>query len=255
MLNCLRFDLFKLVKTKSIIIIVAISFLLDLVFSVLMKYKSLSNDVVFGLFEETGNLSCELLSQIVTILFVCKDFTSGYAKNFYTMFSKIKYVISKLIAILIFISTFLVAYFLLCILSIYIFGCAQFSNETYTLTRFLGKTLWRFAVTFTQCVVVLFICFALKKEYLVLLTLLPWTLYLQPGPVMNFLNATIAKDISNLYYPQIVLVDFREIGLFNMNYANPSGIFADSFGQYVLLVFYSVTAFLWSYLLYKKKKI
>ncbi len=105
MLNQLKFDFYKAIKSKSIIIAFIASFCIFIIRTFLYLLSVDDSSVV-------NNWSSEPLTinMLIFATFYCsKDFSSDYLKNVYTSTSKLKYVISKTLVL----TAYVILYFLI----------------------------------------------------------------------------------------------------------------------------------------------
>lgn len=98
MLNILKFDFYKTLKSKKIIIALIAGLLWYLFNALIMNRGNIRVSVV----NMWLNQSFTVNMLIFSIVFCSSDFSSGYLKNVYSNTSKLKYVISKTIVLLAF---------------------------------------------------------------------------------------------------------------------------------------------------------
>lgn len=122
MKNILKFDLYKLVKSKSTWIVLAATLAFHVTF--LMTYYNFGS--ARGNFAVLNhNLEVNAVSYLLplfVLLFVGKDFSKGYIKNIYSSVNKIYYILSKAVIIVISVFTMYIGMFLLDIVFNYIWG-------------------------------------------------------------------------------------------------------------------------------------
>ncbi len=248
MLNCLKFDLYKVLKSKSIWWITIISLIVELaVFISQFAIFNSQSGVLEYFVGKTNNL--DVLVILFTTLFVCKDFSNGYVKNFYTEIGKLKYVLSKCIVVVLYVFLYQLIFFLLTIVFVYLFGVGAFwgflpGQTTQTPWDYCRKGLLTTLSLVNVGIVTMFFGFLFKKEYIAFLIILPWFLYLQ-SKCIGIIESVIYsfKPIEEMW--TIRIMDFRVLARNDYATLIPR----------IMATISAITSFLWSYLLYKKKKI
>ena len=247
MLKSIKFDLYKILKTKSILIITGISLFIEL--SVFILHFVINNyghatGVIELLADQVNNL--DVLVILFTILFVCKDFSSGYIKNFYNEVGKLEYVLSKFIVVSLYVILYQFIFFLMSLFFVYAFGERCFF---YYMPYHTEADMWeavRQAISVTISLVVVgfvttFFCFLFKKEYIVLVVILPWMLFLQSIVI------GIIRDILSVW-PSLASFDMFELRVLARNDYK-------TLITKIMAIVSATSSFLWSYLLYRNKKI
>ena len=101
MLNVLKFDLYKIVKSKTLrafwILTALLILLRPLLTYVINKETNIS---VMGSLRQGGEITLAVV--VFACLFSCKDYSSGYVKNLYGNVKNIEYALSKVICIALF---------------------------------------------------------------------------------------------------------------------------------------------------------
>jgi len=121
MLNLIRYDLFKMVKSRKLYFFYAFAFLTTFISPIAkccVRYPGIPPTPLLE------NLSAERFSIIMvpvfTVLFCSEDFSSGYIKNVFSSLNKLSYVLSKLICVFL----FFIAYELIAALDFFILSYA-----------------------------------------------------------------------------------------------------------------------------------
>lgn len=180
MLKQMKFDFYKLVKSKTLLVFWILPILLILVNPVLSYVIQGGKSSVFA---ELNSSSSSLFLAIIVfaVLLTAKDFSSGYIKNIYSFSDKLCYILSKIIYFFAFCLIYLIAEFLInaffnAITGVCLIYDAEFDKFTVgsfflsTFTEALNGT----AIGTLCC----FLCVLFKKEYIVLIIVL---LYLFVG--------------------------------------------------------------------------
>lgn len=130
MLNVLRFDFYKLTRSKKLkvfyIIAAAALLIINLINYFTIDRKGTS---VLGMMRFSYNVSCGVLIVFFVAFFVGEDFLSGYIKNIYANTNKLYYVLSKIIYIAAFCFALWIWIALVCSLLVYVSGARCFINE------------------------------------------------------------------------------------------------------------------------------
>ena len=126
MKNILKFDLYKLVKSKSTWIVFAVT----MVFHAFLLAQYYSFGTMRGsvavLSSEIEVNAVSYLLPLFVLLFVGKDFSNGYIKNIYSSVNKIYYILSKAVVIALAAFAMYIGMFLLDIVFNFIWGLGQF---------------------------------------------------------------------------------------------------------------------------------
>ncbi len=183
MLKMLKFDFYKIFKSKMLLIFFIIALCTVLVNPLMFSLKN-SFSVYSNLFDSTPILS--YVSWLFIVPFVTKDFSSKYTKNFaanYSLSDRIFYVLSKLV----YIAAFCVLYMLLQLVVEIIFN---YTLGTHCMYKKEGDMLYqpdyftvdefylRYFIWTLNCIaagtVYLFLCLLLKREYIAIIIVLPY---------------------------------------------------------------------------------
>ncbi len=183
MLKMLKFDFYKIFKSKMLLIFFIIALCTVLVNPLMFSLKN-SFSVYSNLFDSTPTLST--VSWLFIVPFVTKDFSSKYTKNLFANYSladRIFYVLSKLV----YIAAFCVLYMLLQLVVEIIFnytlgthcmykkeGDMLYQPDYFT----VGEFYLRYFIWTLNCIaagtVYLFLCLLLKREYIAIILVLPY---------------------------------------------------------------------------------
>ena len=140
MANLLKFDLYKLVKSKSTWI-VFVSIMLVHVLYLVYYYDGGVRGSIAALTPSSGYLNAiDLLLPLFILLFVGKDFSSGYIKNIGSSVKKIYYILSKAVIIALSVFAMYIGMFLLEVVFNYSWGPGQFYtyDEVYSVGWYLA---------------------------------------------------------------------------------------------------------------------
>ena len=96
MLKQLKFDFYKLVKSKTLLVFWILPILLLLVNPVLSYVIQGGKSSVFDHLNSSSS-SLFLAIIVFAVLLTAKDFSSGYIKNVYSFSDKLCYILSKII--------------------------------------------------------------------------------------------------------------------------------------------------------------
>lgn len=187
MLKMLKFDFYKIFKSKMLlaffIITLCTVFVNPLMFSLHNEFSVYSN-----LFDSQPILF--MTSWLFIVPFVTKDFSSKYTKNFATNYSlsdRIFYVLSKLVYIVAFCVLYMLLQLVVEIIFNYTLGthCMYKGtwDEVYPPDYFtVGEFYLRYFIWTLNCIaagtVLLFLCLLLKREYIVIIIILPYIFFL-----------------------------------------------------------------------------
>lgn len=179
----LKFDFYKIFKSKMLLIFFIITLCTVLVNPLMFSLKN-AFSVYSNLFDSTPTLST--VSWLFIVPFVTKDFSSKYTKNFaanYSLSDRIFYVLSKLV----YIAAFCVLYMLLQLVVEIIFnytlgthcmykkeGDMLYQPDYFT----VGEFYLRYFIWTLNCIaagtVFLFLCLLFKREYIAIIIVLPY---------------------------------------------------------------------------------
>lgn len=184
MLKMLKFDFYKIFKSKMLLSFFIIALCTVFVYPI-MYFVPYYNDssVYLDLYYSSSMLMMFLWLFIVP--FVTKDFSSKYTKNLFANYSlsdRIFYVLSKFVYIIAFSVLIMLLQFVVMIIFNYTMGehCMyKVATEFSEGDRFtIGEFYLRYFVWTLNCIaagtVYLFLCLLLKREYIVLIIIVPY---------------------------------------------------------------------------------
>lgn len=183
MLKMLKFDFYKIFKSKMLLIFFIITLCTVLVNPLMFSLKN-AFSVYSNLFDSTPILSTVLWLFIVP--FVTKDFSSKYTKNFtanYSLSDRIFYVLSKLVYIVAFCLLYMLLQLVVEIIFNYTLGThCMYKKEGDMLYQpdyfTVGEFYLRYFIWTLNCIaagtVYLFLCLLLKREYIAIIIVLPY---------------------------------------------------------------------------------
>ena len=194
MLNQLKFDLYKLAKSKTFLVFWIVPVLLVSVVPVLSYVVRIGEMSVLSNIRD-GSSSLFLAVIIFSVLFSTKDFSSGYIKNVYSFSNKLYYILSKVIYLFAFCLAYLVVEFLVDMIFNFCFGPGIIYNVAYDhfprgeiflspLTEVLNGT----AIGVVCCL----LCMLTKREYIVLVVALVY-LFIGSGTVYSLINSIVGE--------------------------------------------------------------
>ncbi len=204
MLKMLKFDFYKIFKSKMLLAFFIITLCLVL-FQAILNYAGGYNQqsVYSNLYNASGTFVTFMWLFIVP--FAAKDFSSKYTKNLFANYSladRIFYVLSKILYIVAFCVLYLLLQFVVEIIFNYAFGegcmyeaAGQFSEgDGFT----VGEFYLNYFVQLLDCIaagtVYLFLCLLLKREYIALIIILPYIFFL--GPMLySLIDSLIYKHL------------------------------------------------------------
>lgn len=193
MLKQLRFDLYKIVKSKTIKIFLIVSAiacfvnpLVPVLEGGLLAGKWTMKTPFFNAIEGRDPFLIYELVLLFPLVFGLKDYSSGYIKNIYTNVNKFYYVLSKVICILLYAIILRIAYFL----ASFLVHCCFFNGKIKDLLYveeqyhsinftyfFLEQLLISLASAVSGCFV-LVVTLLFRKEFISAIITLPYGLYL-----------------------------------------------------------------------------
>ena len=168
MLKQLRFDLYKIVRSRFLqiyfIICASTCILLPLLLNVMLGSYDKTQTFIDFIF---GQGPFEVFFIIFAILITIKDFSSGFAKNIYMHVNKFFYVLSKFICIALFV---IVLYLLNFIVHFFLFVCFSsakiYDAKSVKFSEFTIHTLANIFVWTTRACFVSFIASIFKNPFL-----------------------------------------------------------------------------------------
>lgn len=174
MLNVLKYDLFKLKKSKNLRLFYVFTLVLMLAFNVITFFsKTKDYSVLF-------NFACSDFAIIYCLgiffcgVFVGDDFSSRYIINIYPDMNKVEYVLSKIIYTVAYCLIIYLLNILIIICLVYIFGarCFLAENDNYIAENFVKKSviclILKFFGVVSACSVTIFLCLLIKNNYIVM---------------------------------------------------------------------------------------
>lgn len=202
MLQTLKFDLYKILKSRSMIFVWVITGLL-LVSSPLMNYllHQNSGSVMKSILGTGGSMP--LSTWFFVAVFSTKDYSSGYIKNIWTSSNKFYFVISKLIYCLLFCMIYCILTFLLDWFFNLIFagGIIHSSQDDFLVIHFIINELSIILNSTAIGSVTILLCVLVKKEYIALIIMSAY-FFVLAGVV----------EIGNFIFGQAI--DFRDFTIF-----------------------------------------
>lgn len=100
--NILRFDFYKLIKSRILYIVYIAAFLLAIHGAVDIYFIKSATDYNYLQEYKNSNSFLTILVMVFAVLFVVKDYASTYIKNIYPSINKAWYIISKALYIILF---------------------------------------------------------------------------------------------------------------------------------------------------------
>ena len=222
MLKILRADFYKIVKSKTLLILLIFTLLTALTPSIAMLINSSTSTVLDLLYRQTMTAS---FMWIFIVPFVCKDFSSSYVKNLmpsYTQKDKVYYILSKLIYIFVFCVLYSIAAFIFTTILNYAFGSGTIHDEKYEAFTLGGFALNQFAEVLNSVAIgafIMFLCMVLKKDYFVLVIIVSY-MFIFSSMIYNAIDNAILKatgDFFNytklytLFGPSTATLDYNEL--------------------------------------------
>lgn len=171
MLKQLKFDFFKLVKSKTLLVFWILPLLLLLLNPVLSYVINGGKSSVFDHLNASSS-SLFLAIIIFSVLLTAKDFSSGYIKNVYSFSDKLCYILSKIIYFFAFCLIYLIAEFLIDAFFNVVTGVCliyDVERDNFTVGAFFLSTFTEALNGMAIGTVCCFLCVLFKKEYIVLI--------------------------------------------------------------------------------------
>lgn len=196
----LKFDFYKIFKSKMLLAFFIITLCLLLFQPILTYAGGYNTDSVYSNLYHRS-LMLVMTSWVFMVPFAAKDFSSKYTKNFtanYSLSDRIFYVLSKLIYIAAFCVLSMLLQFVVEIIFNYTLGghCMyeEFDTNNFTVGEFYLKYFVQTLDFIAAGTVLLFLCLLLKREYIVLIIILPYVFYL--GPMLySFIDSLVYKHL------------------------------------------------------------
>ncbi len=203
MFKMLKFDLYKIIKSKMLLVVFILSLCLILVYPIATYViNNNSESSVYGnLYSRQWTLFS--LLWVFVVPFVSKDFSSNYIKNLcpsYKKADRIYYILSKVIYIILFCLIYALLTLGIEIVFNYIFGAkCMYKGATDYISYTKREFYLRYFSNFLNCIalgsLLLFLCTILKKEYIVLIIVLPY-LFLFGSVLYSAINSIVGNDFS-----------------------------------------------------------
>ena len=247
MLRQLRFDFYKITRSKVITWLWILPFLLILLLPLLSYGINKSDEPVVDHIASVGN-GLMLVSIVFSVLLVSKDFSSGYIKNVRTFSNTFFYILSKFVYIAAVCILYLVLEFFIewAFSAIFTEGIlydpelTAFPTKDFVL-MYVIEALNAIAIGMVCC----FLCVLLKRDYVVFIITLSY---------LFLLSALLYSVIDGIYGPEF---NIREYTLFNFSAYNYYGERAEGiYTQGVIVqICYIVVFGFFSWLILKKRDI
>lgn len=128
MLQEIKFDFYKIIKSRTLIFSLIISVLI-VTFKVIYEYllaKNLGQRVLNGFM---SNNTVFIAVTLFAVVFCTKDYSSTYIKNVYTNENKLKYTLSKMACLFVFVVVILLYAFVLELVFNFVFGGGVIYND------------------------------------------------------------------------------------------------------------------------------
>ena len=216
MLKMLRADFYKIVKSKTLLILLIVALCTTLVNPLFLIGDYIANKgikdtylTVYGiLIGQTGIVG---LMWIFVIPFVCKDFSSNYIKNVlpvYTQKDKIYYILSKILYIFIFCIIYSVLNFSIQAFFNYAFGPGVMFNpnhDTFTVKQFWIRYIAEPINAVAVGSFILFLGMLLKKEYFVLVIIIPY-LFLISSLIYTTIDEAVLEETGKIFQIEVYTV-------------------------------------------------
>lgn len=186
MLKMLKFDFYKIIKSKillTIFIVTLCSVLIGTIYQYVVDSSSISTYSAYNVINYSG-FNLDVFLWIFVIPFASKDFSSGYIKNLCANLKKsdkVYYILSKVIYIAAFCIIYAILAVVLGIMFNYIFGGKCIYNpieDEFTKRDLYLKIFSNVLNGVAMGTVYLFLCTLLKKEFIVLIIVLPYIFFL-----------------------------------------------------------------------------
>ena len=257
MLKQLRFDLYKIVKSRFLqiyfIICASTCVLLPLLLNVLLGSYDKTQSFIDYIF---GQGPFEVFFIIFAILITIKDFSSGFAKNIYTHVNKFFYVLSKFICIALFVIAlylfnFIVHFFLfICFSSAKIYDANSVKFSEFAIHTLVNIFVWTTRACFAS-----FIASIFKNPFLPSVIILVYY-FVVAGLIRDILVPAIMQKyfmeiVEKLYYGADSVTRYF---LFALNPKNYSGNRYKTICSLVC-VMWLVISYFGSWLLVRKKNV
>ena len=272
MLNYLRYELHKTLKSKTIWVIM-------LLYLGLRAFTDIWNIItgrithLMQYYITSGGMN-DIAFPIMGVILVTKDFSSGYIKNLYKQIKPWLFVLSKFITLVGLVVLLMLSDFMLTFLVNLVFGVNKFIIATEEYPFSIGYLLTICLYNLTRASIGMVVGHLFKKDYIALPVLLVWMLtayYIYPiiGELVMLIDPSLLAIPRNSY-PKVEHIyrythfgdDYHRIakylcGLMKGHYPDrlikETQIFARFF--YVKEVVYNVVAYIISWLSLKFRKV
>lgn len=245
MINTLKYDLYKMVKSKSVWIIFGLFTLLE-VFNLYYSYNQYSIGEVFD--SNTFRIAAMTFSiPIFAALFSGKDMSTGYIKNVYSSVGKFGYILSKVVIIAIFTLITFAFDFLLEIFFNYIMGEGIMVDPQLPLgVYFANRVLMVWAYIGIGTFIML-LCMLIKNEYVVVVIYLVYVSF-----AMNYFYQLMGIIFSLEIYSDVG--NYLPVGIiYTIN--NYLGRTDDSLKCLLMVSIWFAVSLVGSWLLFRRKKV
>lgn len=199
MLKQLKFDFYKIIRSKSFFVVWVLMILFCMVNPVMAIVQQSTDDVYSQL--QAGGAMIPV-SIVFSVLLSAKDLSSGYIKNIYSFTNKLCYIVSKAVYIFSCCILYALGEILFAVIGNYCFGSGVFYDasrytlgEIFPLGYFITDYLLEILNSTAIGVVCCFLCMLLKKEYIVLIIALLY-LFVGSGAVYIVINTIIGHGFS-----------------------------------------------------------
>lgn len=197
MLRQLKFDYYKIKNN----LVIKLMFIIAFVFQFVLAYTCF-NGSGKSVFNAMFTMSAEvafLIIPIISVLICSKDFSSQYIKNIYSETNKFCYVLSKFIYISLFSIIYAILYFISFYLCSLIFGTGVIYRATddYELWQYIVGIVRWIVIMMSYGSIAMLIAFAVKKEHIAIIIILPYALYVSAvlyGLINNCLTEIFNRD-------------------------------------------------------------
>lgn len=253
----LKFDFYKIFKSKIILSFFIIALCTVFLDPIMYHIATESGDSVYASLYNIGAIPI-MTSWIFIVPFVTKDFSSRYTKNFtanYSLADRIFYVLSKLVYIVAFCMLYMLLQLVVEIMFNYTIGehcmykvAGQFTDgDRFTVGEFyLRYFVWTLN-SITVGTVLLFLCLLLKREYIVLIIIVPYLFY------FNFMFYSLINSIA---VKQFHADEYFDISYYTIFGGEPGGEKGEPYGgKIAILLGYMAVFIAGSFLVFAKKSL
>ena len=257
MLREIKFDFFKVFKSKSILITLISTFLFLCLTPIIMHVIQQNNVSVTNAY--LGDSSATMCVIVFAVIFCGMDFSTGYIKNIYTNVGKIRYIFSKVLILLTYSLLISILMFLIHFIFVYAFGCGQIVmlpvdygiGDKYTFSDFVWFFFIRVLGLTSLGLFVCLLCFLFKN---IIATIVSF--------VWLFVSGLIYSMIDGIVYSinptqDFTVANYTLFGLLSHEYLRGISIPTAQFALHYFVVYliYGVVFFLLSWLALSKKDV